>query len=135
MFFTIGALKSFANFTRKLLCWSFFLIKKETATLLKTDSSRCFPIKFVNFVEHLFYRTAPVAVFENNEQQHFSEGFARSCYKIVSPIFPQELTNDFAVWKHCIGTLLASSHGFWNKNYRFQKEITLYVTLYEVHIF
>ena len=59
---------------------------------------------------------------ENNEQQQLSEGFANNCYKIVSPIFLQELINGFAVCKHCSRTLLlvedvASSHGFgrmWN---------------------
>ena len=43
---------------------------------------------------------------EKNEQQQLSEGFANSCYKIVSPILLQELINDFAVCKHCSGTLL-----------------------------
>ena len=43
---------------------------------------------------------------ENNEQQQLSEGFANSCYKIVSPILLQKLINDFAVCKHCSGTLL-----------------------------
>ena len=72
-----------------------------------------------NFSEHLVYRTLPVAASENNEQQQLSEGFANSCYKIVSPILLQELINDFAVCKHCSGTLLlvenvTSSHGFGN---------------------
>ena len=54
---------------------------------------------------------------ENNEQQQLSVGFANNCYQIVSPILLQELINDFAVCKHCSGTLLlvedaASSHGF-----------------------
>ena len=66
-----------------------------------------------------FYRTPPVAASENNEQQQLSEGFANSCYKIVSPILLQELINDFVVCKHCGGTLLlsenvTSSHGFGN---------------------
>ena len=43
---------------------------------------------------------------ENNEQQQLSWGFANNCYKIVSPVLPQELINDFAVCKHCTGTLL-----------------------------
>ena len=47
-----------------------------------------------------------MAASENNEQQQLSEGFANICYKIVSPIFLQELINDFAVCKHCSGTLL-----------------------------
>ena len=41
-----------------------------------------------------------MAVPENNEQQQLSEGFANSCYKIVSIVLLQELINDFAVvWK------------------------------------
>ena len=52
---------------------------------------------------------------ENNEQQQLPEGFANSCYKIVSPILLQKLINDFAVCKHYSGTLLLVedvSHGF-----------------------
>ena len=37
---------------------------------------------------------------ENNEQQQLREGFASSCFKIVSPILLQKLINDFAVYKH-----------------------------------
>ena len=36
---------------------------------------------------------------ENNEQQQLPEGFANSCYKIVSLILVQKLINDFAVCK------------------------------------
>ena len=43
---------------------------------------------------------------ENNEQQQLSKGFANNCCKIVSPVLLQELINDFAVCKHCSGTLL-----------------------------
>ena len=46
-----------------------------------------------------------MAASENNEQQQLSEGFANSCYKIVSPMLLQELIKDFAVCKHCSGTL------------------------------
>ena len=72
-----------------------------------------------NFSEHLVYRTLPVAASENNEQQQLSEGFANSCYKIVSIILLQEPINDFAVCKHWNGTVLlvedvTSSHGFGN---------------------
>ena len=52
---------------------------------------------------------------ENNEQQQLPEGFASSCYKIVSPILVQKLINDFAVCKHYSGTLLLVEgvhHGF-----------------------
>ena len=52
---------------------------------------------------------------ENNEQQQLPEGFANSCYKIVSPILVQNLINYFAACKHYSGTLLLVkdvSHGF-----------------------
>ena len=42
MFFKIGALKIFSNFTGKHLCWSLFLIKlqpRRSETLLKRDSN------------------------------------------------------------------------------------------------
>ena len=60
-----------------------------------------------------------MAASENNEQQQISEGFASSCYKIVSPVLLQELINNFAVCKHRSGTLLlvedvTSSQGFGN---------------------
>ena len=42
MFFKIGALKKFASFTEKRLCWSFFLILQD----------KSFPVKFAE--EHLF---------------------------------------------------------------------------------
>ena len=72
-----------------------------------------------------------MAASENIEQQQLSEGFANSCYKIVSPILLQELINDFVVCKHCGGTLLlsanvTSSYGFRNWNYIFQKGATLF---------
>ena len=56
---------------------------------------------------------------ENNDQQQLPEGFANSCYKIVSPILPPELISNFAVCKgcscYCSGPLLLAvnlSHGF-----------------------
>ena len=68
------------------------------------------------FKNTFFYRTFPVAASENNEQQQLSEGFANICYKIVSLILLQELINNFAVCKHCCGTLLLveDSHDFGN---------------------
>ena len=55
----------------------------------------------------------------NNKLQQISEGFANSCNKILSPILLQELINEFAVCKHCNGTLLlvqevTSGRGFGN---------------------
>ena len=46
MFFKIGVLKNFANFTGKHLCWGFILID-----LLY----RCFPVKFVKFLRAPFF--------------------------------------------------------------------------------
>ena len=52
---------------------------------------------------------------ENNEQQQLPEGFANSCYKIVSQTILQKLINNFAICKHYSGTMLLIedvSHGF-----------------------
>ena len=60
------------------------------------------------------------------------EGFANSCYKIVSPILLQKLINDCTVCKHYNGTLLLAEdisqgcYGFGNQNYMFQKGTTLF---------
>ena len=90
------------NFTKNRLQHRYFLY--EIGELFKDAS---------------FYRTPPVAVSENNEQQQLSEGFVNSCYKIVLPILLQELTNDTAACKHSGGALLlvedvTSSHSFRN---------------------
>ena len=71
------------------------------------------------FKDTFFYRTPPVATSESNEQQQLSEGFANSCYKIVSPFLLQQLVNETAVCKHSSGTLflvedVASTHGLRN---------------------
>ena len=62
MFINIGVLKHFAIFTRKQLCWSYFLIKLKDcrpAILLKRDSNtdvflECYEI----FKKHVFWTTA-----------------------------------------------------------------------------
>ena len=56
MFFKIGTLKHFALFTRKQLCWTYFLIKRA-AILLKRDFKtdvflECYKI-YTYFEEHL----------------------------------------------------------------------------------
>ena len=55
-----------------------------------------------------FYRTFPVATSENNKQQQLSECFA-NIWLQDSPFLLQELISEFAVWKHCSGTLLAAT--------------------------
>ena len=57
------------------------------------------------FKNTFLYRTPPA--FEYNKHQQLSEGFANSCCKIVSLILQQEVINDFAVCKHCSGTLFS----------------------------
>ena len=56
MFFTIGVLKNFANFTGIDLCWSLFLIKLQ-ANSVKTRPQHSCEISKYNF----FYRATPVA--------------------------------------------------------------------------
>ena len=62
MFFKIGALKNFAMFTGKRLCWIYFFIKLQgwgPAILLKRDSNTCVLLLILrNFEEHLFWRTS-----------------------------------------------------------------------------
>ena len=79
------------------------------------------------FKNTFFPRTPPVAASENHEQQQLSEGFANSCYKIVSLILPQELINDFAVCKRYSGILLlvenvTSSHVLETRTTYFKKD-------------
>ena len=56
MFFKIGALKTFAIFTAKHLCWSLFLMKLQAwraATLSKRDSNTSVFLWAASFIEHL----------------------------------------------------------------------------------
>ena len=59
MFFKIGVLKNFANYTGEYLCWSLFLIKLQPlrpTTLLKRDfSTGCFLVKFAKFLKTPFF--------------------------------------------------------------------------------
>ena len=58
-----GVLGNFTKFTGKHLCQSLFFNKVaglRPATLLKKRLwHRCFPVNFVKFQEHLFFRTPP----------------------------------------------------------------------------
>ena len=69
MFFRIGVLNNFANFTRKHLCWSLFINNvadlKTYNCLKKRLHHKCFSAKFVTFLRTpFFYRTPPVAAFD-----------------------------------------------------------------------
>ena len=65
MFFKIGVLTNFTNFTGKHLYWNLFLIKLQPlrlATLLKETPTQVFSCKICEiFRNTLFYRTPPVA--------------------------------------------------------------------------
>ena len=63
MFFKMGVLKNFTNFTRKHQCWSLILVKLQAlfaATLLKRllivpCSNTYFPVKFAKFLRIPFF--------------------------------------------------------------------------------
>ena len=66
MYFKIDALKNFANFTEKYMCWSLFLRKLQAlrpANLLKKVPTQVFSCEIGKIFKHLFYRTRPVAGF------------------------------------------------------------------------
>ena len=59
MFFKIGVLKNFANFTAKHVCLSLFLIKLQAwgpVTLLKRDSNTKFSCKICEILKTPFFR-------------------------------------------------------------------------------
>ena len=57
MFFQIGVLKSFTNFTGMHLCWSLFLKKLQAGSFIKKTPTQVFSCDACNFS----YRTTPVA--------------------------------------------------------------------------
>ena len=69
MFFKIGVLKHFSNFTEKQLCWSLFLIKlhaRGSANLLKRESNTTvFPVKFTKFLRAPFLQNTSAGCFWN----------------------------------------------------------------------
>ena len=68
VFYVKGVLRKIAKLTGKHLCQSLILNKVaglRTATLLKKRLwFRCFPVNFVKFLKHIFYRTPLVAASE-----------------------------------------------------------------------
>ena len=66
MIFKIGVLENFTKLTGKHLCWSFFLIKLQAATLLKRDFSTDVFLRILeNFQEQLLSRTPLCECFRN----------------------------------------------------------------------
>ena len=69
MFFKTGAIRNFAKFTRKHLCWSLFLIKLQASLQLyfnlvpKETWAQVIPVKITIFTSSFFYGTPPVAAF------------------------------------------------------------------------
>ena len=66
LFLKIDVLKSFANFTWKILCWSIFLIKllKRSANVLKRDSSTSLLMWNLRIFKNSFYKTPLVGASE-----------------------------------------------------------------------
>ena len=65
MFFQIGVLKNFANFTEKPLCWSLFLIKLQHFKSPKETPTQVFSYEICEiFNNTFFYKTPPVAASE-----------------------------------------------------------------------
>ena len=64
---TWSMIRNFANFTRKHLCWSLFLIKLQTWKYVKNRLQHwCFPMisyYLINFWEYLFWRTSATECF------------------------------------------------------------------------
>ena len=78
MFFKIGVLKKFVNFTGKHLCWSLFLIKFLT-NFIKDTPTQMFSCEILEkFQEHLFYRTPLVAAsVKRDSNTKFAVKFAK----------------------------------------------------------
>ena len=64
MFFKLGVLKNFANFTGKHLCWGLFIIKlqgwkvaglRRSAILLKRESTQVFPCEICKIFKNTFF--------------------------------------------------------------------------------
>ena len=60
---------------------------------------------------------------ENNEEQQLLQGFANSCYKLVSTILLQKLINDFTICKHYIGTLLLVKATIFETRFTYFKKV------------
>ena len=86
VFFKIGVIKNFVNFTGKHLCWSFFLIKFHTfrpETSLRRDSNidvfLC--VKFAKFFKNTYFekhlRKACNFIKKRLQHKCFSMKFAR----------------------------------------------------------
>ena len=57
MFFKIGALKNFAIFTGKCLCWSLFLIKLQAYNFIKKRfQHRGFPMNIAKFLRKFYIK-------------------------------------------------------------------------------
>ena len=59
VFYKIGVLKKFANFTRKHQCWSRFLIKSPEIMVLH---DRCFPVNFAKLLRTPFLQNSSSGV-------------------------------------------------------------------------
>ena len=79
---------------------------------------KCFPVNFVKFLRTPFLRST------SGRLLLLHEGFATSCYKIISSILLQELINDFAIFKYLlkiklVTTILETRTTYFNKDPHF----------------
>ena len=122
MFFKIGVLENFANFTGKRLCSSLFSMKLQAlrpATLLKTTPIQIFSCKTCElFKSNFFDRTPPVAA--SNITTYFKYTLPYLLNDLVYPwnssdrvkIFPIIFVNLYS----CIWTSVSSLLFQWLKN-------------------
>ena len=94
MFFKIGILKNFTNFTGKHLCWSLFFIKLACNFIKKRLQHRRFPVKSANF-----FRTAtpPLAASDNALCEEIT---ATCCHSLCCFLPTSEQTPGFSIFKH-----------------------------------
>ena len=66
MFFKIGVLETFTDFTGKHLCWSLFLIKLQAYAcnfIKRRIQNKCFPVKFAKFLKTPFLQNSSGSCF------------------------------------------------------------------------
>ena len=105
-------------------------LKQTMDHITKRNSKKNFQsakVHFTMLMKVIMMMRVIIEIMDSSSQQ-LLEGFANSCYKIVTPILLQKLINDFVVCKHqnyCSGALLLAedvSHSFGNQNYSISKK-------------
>ena len=88
MFFKKGALKSFAIFTGKCLCWSLFLIKLQAYNFIKKRfQHRSFPMNIAKFlrkfyIKHFRSLLLVTAIIEDIQRNNYFKVASTTCLTI-----------------------------------------------------